>query len=155
MILIFLLFNLLLGQIPDDFLQKNDAIYLQEQKSLSELTQEVLISNQYTLLSYKCGEFAKQRYVRGCSMSQCVGNVTSKTIRSFWEDPNISINEIKIGDIVTFRNNNNKKLVTHRVYDIREWSAHRTLILKGDNNSYLDPYVIGEYELIGRTCVKE
>lgn len=50
-----------------------------------------------------------------------------------------TINEIKVGDVVTYHVTDDKKkiTITHRIYDIKE---DGTIITKGDNNNVADAY---------------
>jgi len=60
---------------------------------------------------------------------------------------------IKIGDIITFRNNDDqKKLITHRVVDIVKKMNKRFFVTKGDANDTRDFWNIPEESVIGRVC---
>ncbi|MCP8316737.1 MAG: signal peptidase I [archaeon] len=55
-----------------------------------------------------------------------------------------------IGDIIVFRNpeNPNDKPIVHRIYSIDY--EQKTIRTKGDHNSYVDPWIVTEEDIIGK-----
>ncbi len=52
---------------------------------------------------------------------------------------NPEVDLLQVGDIVSYRSNELNGLIIHRIIDIKEDSAGKYYILKGDNNNALDP----------------
>ena len=62
----------------------------------------------------------------------------------------IDDNEIKEGDIITFKGNSTSNLTTHRVVEVIEKDKNIKFQTKGDANDVLDPMLIDGSLLIGK-----
>lgn len=57
----------------------------------------------------------------------------------------IDAEDVEEGDLIAYKNNSMKKIIIHRVVDIRTTdNGDRLFTLKGDNNKYEDPYDVTE-----------
>ena len=61
--------------------------------------------------------------------------------------------DIKVGDIITFRSPTNGKLMSHRVVAVEEDQSYQ-FRTKGDANEDVDPYLIPSQSVVGRVCFK-
>jgi signal peptidase I len=61
--------------------------------------------------------------------------------------------DIKVGDIITFRSLTNGKLMSHRVIAVEEDESYQ-FRTKGDANEDVDPYSIPSENVVGRVCFK-
>jgi len=61
--------------------------------------------------------------------------------------------DIKVGDIITFRSTTNGKLISHRVAAV-EQDASCQFRTKGDANEDVDPYLVPAENVVGRVCFK-
>jgi putative transposase len=61
--------------------------------------------------------------------------------------------DIKVGDIITFRSPTNGKLMSHRVTAVEEDNSYQ-FRTKGDANEDADPYLIPSENVVGRVCFK-
>ena len=62
----------------------------------------------------------------------------------------VSIDDIKIGDIVVYRNDFRGINVVHRVVNIVEEDGEKALVMKGDNNSYEDQIHPKSSDIVGK-----
>jgi signal peptidase len=59
--------------------------------------------------------------------------------------------ELKVGDIIVFHSPiNPNDIIVHRIFDIKLVNGEKTLITKGDNNLYPDPWVVKQEHYIGK-----
>jgi len=61
--------------------------------------------------------------------------------------------DIKAGDIITFRSPTNGKLMSHRVIAVQEDRSYE-FRTKGDANEDADPYLVPSQNVVGRVCFK-
>jgi signal peptidase len=61
--------------------------------------------------------------------------------------------DVKVGDIITFRSTTNGKLMSHRVVAVQEDQSYQ-FRTKGDANEDADPYLIPSENVVGRVCFK-
>ncbi|MBN2098283.1 MAG: signal peptidase I [Dehalococcoidia bacterium] len=61
--------------------------------------------------------------------------------------------DIKVGDIITFRSTTNGKLMSHRVTAVEVGESYR-FRTKGDANEDVDPYLVVAENVVGRVCFK-
>ncbi|MBW6442068.1 signal peptidase I [Patescibacteria group bacterium] len=59
-------------------------------------------------------------------------------------------NNYKVGDIISYKTDQNTVPVTHRIEKIFKIKGNHFFITKGDSNQEEDPYPISEKELIGK-----
>jgi signal peptidase len=59
--------------------------------------------------------------------------------------------DIKVGEVITYGSPIDKKLVTHRVVEIKEYSP-LLFQTKGDANEDPDPYLVPAQNVVGRVC---
>ena len=57
---------------------------------------------------------------------------------------------LKIGDIISYKQNNKGPIITHRITDISFTHGQYFFYTKGDNNEEKDPQPISEKEIIGK-----
>ncbi|STA98763.1 signal peptidase I [Clostridium baratii] len=62
----------------------------------------------------------------------------------------IDSNEVKEGDIITFKGNSTSNLTTHRVVEVIEKDKNIKFQTKGDANDVLDPMLIDGNLLVGK-----
>ena len=62
----------------------------------------------------------------------------------------IDSNEIKEGDIITFKGSSTSNLTTHRVVEVIEKNNNIKFQTKGDANDVLDPMLVDEGLLVGK-----
>ncbi len=65
----------------------------------------------------------------------------------------IKTEDIKVGDIITFRSPTNGKLMSHRVTAVEVGESYR-FRTKGDANDDVDPYLVVAENVVGRVCFK-
>jgi len=65
----------------------------------------------------------------------------------------IKLEDIKVGDIITFRSPTNGKLMSHRVTAVEAGESYR-FRTKGDANDDIDPYLVVAENVVGRVCFK-
>jgi signal peptidase len=61
--------------------------------------------------------------------------------------------DIKLGDIITFRSTTNGKLMSHRVVAVEGDNSYQ-FRTKGDANEDVDPYLVPAENVVGRICFK-
>jgi signal peptidase I len=61
--------------------------------------------------------------------------------------------DIKVGDIITFRSPTNGKLMSHRVAAVQQDESYQ-FRTKGDSNEGVDPYLIPAENVVGRVCLE-
>jgi signal peptidase len=61
--------------------------------------------------------------------------------------------DIKVGDIITFRSPTNGKLMSHRVVAVEEGQSYQ-FRTRGDANEDADPYLVPAENVVGRVCFK-
>jgi signal peptidase I len=61
--------------------------------------------------------------------------------------------DIKAGDIITFRSPTNGKLMSHRVVTVQDDQSYE-FRTKGDANEDADPYLVPSQNVVGRVCFK-
>ena len=62
----------------------------------------------------------------------------------------IDSNEVKEGDIITFKGSSTSNLTTHRVVEVIEKNNNIKFQTKGDANDVLDPMLVDEGLLVGK-----
>lgn len=55
---------------------------------------------------------------------------------------------LQVGDIVTYRDNAEQKLITHRVVEVRQAGSERTFVTKGDANGAVDAITLYGRDLV-------
>jgi signal peptidase I len=65
----------------------------------------------------------------------------------------VNTQDIKVGDVVTFRSPTNGKLMSHRVAAVEEGELYQ-FRTKGDANEDVDPYLVPAENVVGRVCFK-
>lgn len=63
--------------------------------------------------------------------------------------------DVAIGDIIIYKKFSTHKTI-HRVIDIRVLNKRRFyFITKGDNNEYIDEYIVYPHQIIGKVCTNQ
>lgn len=62
-------------------------------------------------------------------------------------------NMLKVGDIIIFRDKENKKLIAHRIISLTKNESENKIIARGDNNIYPDP-PLSKKDIIGKVVEK-
>ncbi|WP_051291278.1 signal peptidase I [Fictibacillus gelatini] len=62
--------------------------------------------------------------------------------------------EVKVNDVITFKETPTKKLITHRVVKIVNKHGKRGFVTKGDNNNVKDSRIVSENQLVGDLAFK-
>lgn len=65
----------------------------------------------------------------------------------------VEVNEIKEGDIITFKGSSTSNLTTHRVVEIKKDDEKIKFQTKGDANDVLDPMLVDEELLVGKVVL--
>lgn len=65
----------------------------------------------------------------------------------------VNVEDLVVGDIITFRSPTNGALMSHRVAAVEQGEAYR-FRTKGDANEDVDPYLIPAENVVGRVCFK-
>jgi signal peptidase len=58
------------------------------------------------------------------------------------------------GDIISFKNNADPNIITHRIVKIKMLNGRYYFTTKGDNNEFDDPYPVSEKEILGKVIFK-
>lgn len=62
--------------------------------------------------------------------------------------------DVKVGDIITFKDpEDQKKNITHRVFEVKEGNKGKSFITKGDANDAPDPKPVPEGNVIGKVSL--
>ncbi len=62
----------------------------------------------------------------------------------------VSIDEIKEGDIIAFDSHQDMGIIAHRVIEVFEKDGQTVVDTKGDNNEKPDPWYVADDDLIGK-----
>ena len=65
----------------------------------------------------------------------------------------IDSNEVKEGDVITFKGSSTSNLTTHRVVEVIEKNNNIKFQTKGDANDVLDPMLVDEGLLVGKVIL--